>query len=101
MQGGIVHDQGEMSAHQVVAQFLNGPLDGEGFSFLSGICLLSRGKLSADVEDQVLFTVEVLGWDGSSPISDASIWTTKKREKSGFLRMGDLGAGRIRACLRA
>lgn len=91
----MVGDQGEVPSHQVVSQFLDSPLYCEGFSFHCVVLPFGGCELTYRTECSLLLKF----WDrmAPSPASEASVCTVNGREKSGFLKTGEL----VRACLRA
>lgn len=60
MKWGMVCDQGEMPAWQIIMELLDDPFDGESFSLHRCIPLFTRSQLVAKVDDGVLISLEVL-----------------------------------------
>ncbi len=66
LEGRMVHNEGEPTTQEVVAQLQDCLLDGQRFLLNGGIIFLGRGQLPADIMDRMLLIFLNLGQDGSN-----------------------------------
>ncbi len=65
LEGRVVRNEGELTAQKVAAQLQDCPLDGQSILLHSGVILLGRDQLPADIKDRMLLTFLNLGQDSS------------------------------------
>lgn len=57
----MICDQCNLSISQIIAKFLNGQLDGKGFSFCGNVPVFGMVQRSGNVQNQVFLPTEDLG----------------------------------------